>query len=48
MCNNGFNGGSIWWIILVLILLCGCGNNGGICGNHGSICGGCDNGCGCC
>ena len=43
------------WIIILLILFCGCGNNGGLwsgnnynngCGNN---CGcGCDNSCGCC
>ena len=55
MCNNGFCGGNMCWIIILLILFCGCGNNGGLwsgnnynngCGNN---CGcGCDNGCGCC
>ena len=47
MCNNGW-GGNCCWIIILLILFCGCGNNGtaynGGCGNH---CG-CDNNCGCC
>ena len=46
MCNNGFCGGNIWWIIILLILFCGCGNNGGAWG--GNNCG-CDNDrCGCC
>ena len=52
MCNNGFCGGNLCWIIILLILFCGCGNNG-ICGgnNYNSGCGngcGCDNSCGCC
>ena len=45
--NNGFCGGNICWIILILILLCNCGGGnllGGGCGNN---CG-CDNNCGCC
>ena len=52
MCNNGFCGGNLCWIIILLILFCGCGNNG-FCGgnNYNSGCGnscGCDNSCGCC
>ena len=27
MCNNGW-GGNCCWIIILLILFCGCGNNG--------------------
>lgn len=51
-CNNG----NYWWIIILVLLFCGCGNNGGCgCGNNGIAfsnngCGGgcgCDNGCGC-
>ena len=47
MCNygnNGFCGGNLCWIIILLILFCGCGNMG-----SGYSCG-CerDNGCGCC
>ena len=48
MCgNNGCFGGNIWWII-ILLLICGCGNGcgntcGGGCGNDNG-CGGC----GCC
>ena len=42
MCNNGFCGGNIWWIVILLVLLCGCGNNG-LCGQNS-----CDNNCGCC
>jgi len=50
MYNNGFCGGNMCWIIILLILFCGCGNNG-LCGNNG--CGNynnncCDNSCGCC
>lgn len=54
-CNNGF--GSCWWIIVLILLFCGCGNNSCGCGNNGYAfsngcgnngCGcGCDNGCGC-
>ncbi len=47
MCNNnGFCGNNCMWIILLLLLFCGCGNNGGICGGTGSN-NGCGNGCGC-
>ena len=48
MCNNGFCGGNMCWIIILLILFCGCGNNG-LCGStyQGNNCG-CDNNCGCC
>ena len=52
MCNNGFCGGNWCWIIILLILFCGCGNTG-MCGttypanNCGNNCG-CDNNCGCC
>ena len=47
MCNNNFCGGNIWWIIILLILFCGCGNNGAMygCGNNNC---GCDHNCGCC
>ena len=51
MCNNSFCGGNLCWIIILLILFCGCGNNallgGGNCGNScGNSCGcGCDSGC---
>ena len=48
MCNNGFCGGNIWWIIILLILFCGCGNNGMVANNGcGNNCG-CDHNCGCC
>ena len=49
MCNNGMCGNNCWWIIILLILFCGCGNNG-LGGNSYSNnrCGcGCDNDC-CC
>ena len=50
--NNCFGGNNCLWIIVLLILFCGCGNNG-MCGNYnGNSCGynncGCDNNCGCC
>ena len=51
MWNNGFCGGNMCWIIILLILFCGCGNNGALysgnncgCGNNNCGCG-CDNGC---
>lgn len=51
MYNNGFCGNSCWWIIILILLFCGCGNNG-LCGstyNNNNSCGcGCDNNCGCC
>ena len=47
MCNNGFFGGNCCWIIILLILFCGCGNNGMCGGNYNNNCG-CDNNCGCC
>ena len=43
MCNNncGFFGGNMCWIIILLILFCGCGNSTySGCGND-SGCGGC-------
>ena len=46
MYNNGFCGGNICWIIILLILFCGCGNNGLVGGNNGGC--GCDHNCGCC
>ena len=49
MCNNGFCGNNCWWIIL-LILFCGCGNNGLGTSNNGCNCGcnnSCNNGCNC-
>ena len=53
MCNNNFCGGNIFWIIILLILFCGCGNNSSLWSNNcGNGCGndrcGCDNNCGCC
>ena len=45
MCNNnGFCGGNICWIIILILLLCNCG--GGLTTNNGGC--GCDNNCGCC
>ena len=43
MYNNGMCGNNCLWIIILLILFCGCGNNG-ICGGS-TFSGG--NGCGC-
>ena len=43
MCNNNFCGGNLCWIILLLIIFCGCGNNqwGNNCGcetNNNNCC----------
>ena len=47
MCNNnGFCGGNMCWIIILILLLCNCGGFGG--NNYGSNNCGCDNNCGCC
>ena len=50
MYNNGFCGGNLCWIIILLVLFCGCGNNslfgGNNCGCNNNC--GCDNNCGCC
>ena len=45
MCNNGW-GGNCCWIIILLILFCGCGNTG----MTGNNCGCMQNtgSCGCC
>ena len=48
MCNNnGFCGGNICWIIVLILILCNCGGSflgsGSGCGN---TC--CDTNCGCC
>lgn len=57
MCNNGFCGNNLVWIIILAILFCGWGNNGtGLLNNNGCGCGcgcanndnGCGNTCGCC
>lgn len=48
MCNNNFGGGNLCWIILLLILFCGCGNNGLMGGGNYNDCCGRDNNCGCC
>jgi len=44
MCNNGW-GGNCCWIIILLILFCGCGNTG-MTGNCN--CMQRNDGCGCC
>lgn len=48
MYNNGYCGGNFCWIIILLLLFCGCGGGYG-CGN---MCGGNtnlgNNNCGCC
>ena len=52
MCNNnGFCGGNICWIIILILLFCNCGGSwgGNGCGNNYNNNGcGCDNNCGCC
>ena len=43
MCNNGFCGNNMCWIIILILLFCnGCGSNYS---NNGC---GCDHNCGCC
>ena len=44
MYNNGFCGGNICWIIILILLLCNCGGN--TCAQNNGC--GCDNNCGCC
>ena len=46
--NNCFGGNNCLWIIILLILFCGCGNMGGMCATpyQNNNCGG-NNGCGC-
>ena len=51
-CNNGCNGNNLCWLLLLLILLGGCGFGqlgcGGSCGgNCGGGCGGSGSGCSC-
>ncbi len=48
MYNNGFCGGNMCWIIILLILFCGCGNNGLCGGTYQNDRCGCDNNCNCC
>ena len=47
MYNNGFCGGNLCWIIILLILFCNCGS---LCGNNYSSdrCGCDNNNCNCC
>lgn len=47
MYNNGFCGGNLCWIIVLILLFCNCGGN--LCGGNAyhNNCG-CDNNCGCC
>ena len=48
MCNNnGFCGGNICWIIILILLFCNCGGTMWAGNNCGNNCG-CDNNCGCC
>ena len=53
--NNGWGGNSALWIIILIIILFGCGGFGNGCNNNNCGCGcnnndcgcGCDNDCGC-
>ena len=50
MCNNnGFCGGNICWIIILILLFCNCGGGSTMWGgnNCGNNCG-CEQNCGCC
>jgi len=42
MYNNGFCGGNMCWIIILLLLFCGCGNTTNACAYNN------DHNCGCC
>ena len=44
--NNGFCGGNICWIIILILLFCNCGGSWG--GNYGGNNCGCEQNCGCC
>ena len=44
-CNNSWGGNSCLWIILLIIILFGCGGNSCGCGCNNNC--GCNNGCGC-
>lgn len=44
--NNCFGGNNCLWIIILLILFCGCGNQGGMCQTNNGC--GCDRGHDCC
>ncbi len=55
--NSGWGGNSTLWIILLIILLCGCGgwSGSGCCGSNNCGCGSnnncgnnCSDDCGCC
>lgn len=46
MCNN-FCGGNFFWVIILAILFCGCGNNGMMQNNCGCGCDNNNNNCGC-
>ncbi len=50
-CNNGLFGGNCCsWIIILLVLMCFCGGEGGTYAGGGCGCGGscgCQNNCGC-
>ena len=47
MYNNCFGGNNCLWIIILLILFCGCGNMGGMTAGNGGCGCGTNNGCGC-
>ena len=48
MCNNGLCGGNLCWIIILLVLFCGCGNNGGWLSSNNRCGCGCDRNNTCC
>ena len=47
MYNNGFCGGNICWIIILILLFCNCGGSQCTVPYNNNNCG-CDNNCGCC
>ena len=42
MCGNNFCGNNLWWIIILLLLFCNCGNG---CETNNNCGGGCSCGC---
>ena len=48
MYNNGFCGGNMCWIIILLLLFCNCGGTNTLSGGCGCGHDRCDNGCGGC
>ncbi len=47
MCGNNnsicncFSGNNLWWILILILLFCNCGGNGGCDNGCGNSCGNC-------